>query len=249
MGRRIAGRRRTHPRLASAVDAMNDLSCLAPISSPSVVKDAIATQVRFFDNRFVESLHDLEEMQSVAHKMKEDLMGTIMSLNEAGSLMRRAHQILLIEEDDDSQKINVGIASVELDVPPLVGEDSRAIKHRKSVVYFNQLFKELLDKEEIPSRAGHWQACPSSEGRGEGTSGVVVSNAESVLRGEVLRLSHLVEKKDAEVTRLSASLLAEREPHPEKEAIIDALANSHEGVRHVRGYEDLFGERYSYSTS
>ncbi|KAJ8630019.1 hypothetical protein MRB53_023342 [Persea americana] len=140
MGHRIAGRRRTHPRLANAVDAMNDLSCLAPISSPSVVKDAIATQVRFFDNRFVESL------QSVAHKMKEDLMGTIVSLNEAGSLMRRAHQILLIEEDDDSQKINVGIASVELDVPPLVREDSRAIKHRKSVVYFNQLFKELLDK-------------------------------------------------------------------------------------------------------
>ncbi|XXG53826.1 hypothetical protein AAC387_Pa03g1855 [Persea americana] len=152
MGRWLAGRHRAHLCLANAVDAMHDLHRLsldsqipAPISSPPVVEDPIATRVRFLDNRFVESLHELEGIQSVAHKMKGDLMSTIGRLNDAGSLMRRAHLILTTKEGDDSRKINAGITFVELDIPPLVGEDSRAVEYRKSMVYFNRRFKELSD--------------------------------------------------------------------------------------------------------
>ncbi|XXG47551.1 hypothetical protein AAC387_Pa02g2178 [Persea americana] len=64
-----------------------------------------------------------------------------------------------------------------------------------------------------------------------GTSGCVVSDAESILRGETLRLSHLVEKKDTEIVRPRALLTAERERHRENEAIIEALADSHESNR------------------
>ncbi|XXG73397.1 hypothetical protein AAC387_Pa07g2321 [Persea americana] len=71
-------------------------------------------------------------------------------------------------------------------------------------------------REEIPAVARDWQARPSSEGRGEGTSGCVASDAESILRGETLRLSHLVEKK---------------ERRRENEAIIEALADSRENNR------------------
>ncbi|KAJ8636193.1 hypothetical protein MRB53_010460 [Persea americana] len=161
MGRLLAGRHRTHLCLANAVDAMHDLRRLsldsqipAPISSPPVVEDPIATRVRVLDNRFVESLHELKGIQSVAHKMKGDLMSTIGPLNDAGSLMRRAHLILTTKEGedaapvlsvDDSRKINAGITSVELDIPPLVGEDSGAVEYWKSVVYFNRRFKELSD--------------------------------------------------------------------------------------------------------
>ncbi|XXG41989.1 hypothetical protein AAC387_Pa01g2349 [Persea americana] len=85
-----------------------------------------------------------------------------------------------------------------------------------------------LAREEIPAVARDWQARPSSEGRGEGTSGCVASDAESILRGETLRLSHLVEKKDTEIVRLRALLTAERERRRENEAIIEALADSRE---------------------
>ena len=51
----------------------------------------------------------------------------------------------LVLSIDDSRNINAGITFVELDIPPLVGEDSRAVEYRKSVVYFNRRFKELSD--------------------------------------------------------------------------------------------------------
>ncbi|RWR85120.1 hypothetical protein CKAN_01396800 [Cinnamomum micranthum f. kanehirae] len=66
----------------------------------AVVDDPIATEVRVFDNRIVESLHELEGMQSVACKVMEDMMSTIGRLNDARSLMRRAHQLQLIEEGE-----------------------------------------------------------------------------------------------------------------------------------------------------
>ena len=43
-------------------------------------------------------------MQSVACQMKEDMMSTIGHLNKAGSLMRRAHQILITEEGGIAQR-------------------------------------------------------------------------------------------------------------------------------------------------
>lgn len=46
---------------------------------------------------------------------------------------------------DDSQKIEAGIVSVELDIPLLAREDLGVIEHRESIVYFNQRFKELSD--------------------------------------------------------------------------------------------------------
>ena len=36
--------------------------------------------------------------------MKEDVMSAIGSLNEAGSLMRKAHQLLLTEQDGIAQQ-------------------------------------------------------------------------------------------------------------------------------------------------
>ena len=108
-------RHRVHPHPVSVFDAMYDLLPLSldlqvpvPISPPPVVEDPIASQVTVFDNRFVESLHDLKGMQLVAHKMKEDMMSTI-GLNEAGSLMRRAHQPLLFEEGGIAQQFKVGM--------------------------------------------------------------------------------------------------------------------------------------------
>ncbi|XXG62317.1 hypothetical protein AAC387_Pa05g0694 [Persea americana] len=75
-----------------------------------------------------------------------------------------------------------------------------------------------------------------------GTSGGVASDGESILREKILRLSHLVEKKDTEVTRLRASLSAERERRGENEAIIEALAESHEAK--ARSKRDrVFAER------
>eukprot|EP00268_Persea_americana_P005464 TRINITY_DN11835_c2_g1_i5.p1 TRINITY_DN11835_c2_g1~~TRINITY_DN11835_c2_g1_i5.p1 ORF type:complete len:123 (+),score=16.39 TRINITY_DN11835_c2_g1_i5:598-966(+) len=88
MGRRLAGHCHADPRPSNVVDAIHDLCRLSLdsqistlISSPPVVEDSNATQVRVLDNRFVESLLELDGMQSVAHKMKEDMMSTIGRLN------------------------------------------------------------------------------------------------------------------------------------------------------------------------
>lgn len=43
-------------------------------------------------------------MQSVACKLMEDMMSTIGRLNDARSLMRRAHQVQLIEEGSIAQQ-------------------------------------------------------------------------------------------------------------------------------------------------
>ncbi|KAJ8615277.1 hypothetical protein MRB53_034649 [Persea americana] len=124
-----------------------DLQVPAPISSPPFVEDPITTQVRVFDNRFVESLLELEGMKSVAHKMKEvkgrhDVFDSMEAESTKAELPKYVVLILFV---DDLPKINARITFVELDVPPLIREDLRAIEHRKSVVYFNRRFKELSD--------------------------------------------------------------------------------------------------------
>ncbi|XXG72974.1 hypothetical protein AAC387_Pa07g1960 [Persea americana] len=63
---------------------------------------------------------------------------------------------------------------------------------------------------------------------GRGDVWVRSVRCRSILRGETLRLSHLVEKKDTKIVRLRALVTAERERRRENEAIIEALADSHE---------------------
>ncbi|XXG85700.1 hypothetical protein AAC387_Pa11g0734 [Persea americana] len=133
------------------------------------------------------------------------------------------------------------------------GPDDETAVVQEGRTLFERDIRLHAPQEEIPAVARDWQARPSSEGRGEvrayeGTSECVASDAESILRGETLRLSHLVEKKDTEIMRLRALLTAERERRQENEAIIEALADSCESnreqdmseVTRIRLESDLF---------